>query len=222
MICITGDTHGEQARLLCPQGPKTPRAGDHLIICGDFGFIFRDNYAEKMFLKDLEQLPYTILFVDGNHENFEALGRYPVELWQGGKVHRIGKNILHLMRGQVFTIEGKTFFTFGGAYSRDRWWRERNISYWEEELPSDADYKEADRNLTTCDYAVDYVLTHTAPREVILRRGYIPDPHEAELNGFLEYLYYRLRFGHWYCGHFHEDAPMGDNFTFLHYDMQVL
>lgn len=29
--------------------------------------------------------------------------------WQGGKVHEIEEGILHLMRGQIFEIEGKTF-----------------------------------------------------------------------------------------------------------------
>ena len=35
----------------------------------------------------------------------------------GGKVHRIRPHVLHLMRGQVFDIEGHTFFTMGGVKS---------------------------------------------------------------------------------------------------------
>ena len=54
--------------------------------------------------------------MDGNHENFELLDDYPVSRWHGGKVHFIKESVIHLMRGQIYTIDGKTFFTFGGGY----------------------------------------------------------------------------------------------------------
>ena len=135
MIYITGDTHGDIGRMDIPFIPEEITADDYLIICGDFGFVFFDNVAENKILNTLAKKPFTICFIGGNHENFNALINYPVEEWNGGKVHRIRKNILHLMRGQVFTIEGKTFFTMGGAYSIDRYRRRKDISYWEEELP---------------------------------------------------------------------------------------
>jgi hypothetical protein len=56
-----------------------------------------------------------VLFVDGTHENFDLLNAMAKESWNGGKVHIVSENILHLMRGQVFNINGKLFFTFGGA-----------------------------------------------------------------------------------------------------------
>ena len=55
-------------------------------------------------LKPFSDLPVTVLFVDGNHENFDLLNAYPVEMWKGGKVHNIKPDIIHLMRGQVFEI----------------------------------------------------------------------------------------------------------------------
>ena len=97
-------------------------------------------------LDELAEKPYQILFIDGNHENFNALNSYPVEEWNGGKVHRIRKNILHLMRGQVFTIEGKTFFTMGGAYSIDKHLRKEGYSWWSDEKPNDAENGESDEN----------------------------------------------------------------------------
>lgn len=33
------------------------------------------------------------------------LEEYPVEIWNGGKVHRINDSVIHLMRGQVFESE---------------------------------------------------------------------------------------------------------------------
>lgn len=34
-------------------------------------------------------------------------------------MHWVRPNILHLMRGQVFELQGYTFFTLGGAKSHD-------------------------------------------------------------------------------------------------------
>ena len=59
------------------------------------------------------------LLTDGNHENFDRLYAYPVEMWHGGKVHKIRPSVIHLMRGQIFELEEKKIFTFGGASSHD-------------------------------------------------------------------------------------------------------
>ena len=37
----------------------------------------------------------------------------------GGQVNYVRPYVLHLMRGQVFEIDGTSFFTMGGAASRD-------------------------------------------------------------------------------------------------------
>ena len=62
------------------------------------------RYLEKEQPMELEEKPFTTLYVDGNHENFDRLYGYPIENWQGGKVHKIRPSVLHLMRGQVFEI----------------------------------------------------------------------------------------------------------------------
>jgi len=224
LIYITGDTHGEQARFaaLREYGEPEWTGDDCLIVCGDFGYIFYDDEKERLFLDELEQKPYTVCFVDGNHENFPAICRYPVETWNGGKVHRIRRNVLHLMRGQVFDIDGKTFFTMGGAYSIDRYMRKEGVSYWNEEVPDGDDYREASENLKRCGHKVDYIITHTAPREMIMRMGHYPDPQDMELTGFLEWIMYEVKYKHWYCGHWHMDREMSENFTALWYDVAVI
>ena len=47
------------------------------------------------------------------------LRELPVEDWHGGTVQRVRPSVIHLMRGQVYDIAGKRFFTMGGASSRD-------------------------------------------------------------------------------------------------------
>lgn len=222
MIYVTGDTHAERMHFLNYRIDPNWTADDIHIVCGDWGFLLRNNEVEHQFLDLLEQRPCTFCFVDGNHENFPAIFRYPGEDWNGGRIHRIRKNVIHLMRGQVFTLQGKKIFTFGGAYSIDRNARVLNKSYWEEELPTPEEYREAVRNLELHGNEVDYILTHTAPREMIRLMGYNPDSHEMELAGFLEYIMYQVKHRHWYCGHWHMDRDLTDSFTALWYDTRKL
>ena len=225
MFYITGDMHGEQSRfydLAYNHNETLWSHNDYLFICGDWGFLFFNNRSENAFLDDLSSRPYTICFLDGNHENFQALAEYPEELWNGGRIHRIRKNIIHLMRGQYYTIQGKTFFTMGGAYSIDRYRRKLNESYWPEELPNNEEYKEAASNLKAHGFNVDYILTHTAPREIMLRMGITPDAHDAELTGFLEWVYYETSFQHWFFGHLHRDQIISENMSAVWFDLHEL
>lgn len=216
MIRITGDMHRTIGRFMRGNSnfirDTTWSEKDVLIVAGDFGFVFLDTAEEHDWLDWLERTkPYTIAFVDGNHENHTRIAEYPEEEWCGGKIHRIRKNVIHLMRGQVFDIRGKKIFTMGGAYSIDRATRNLGYSYWNEELPNDAEYKEAVANLKKHNYNVDYIVTHTAPKEIVLHMGFVPDPHDYELTGFLEYLMYECKgFKKWFYGHWHLDGEYYD------------
>ena len=92
---------------------------DYMIVCGDFGCVWNGDKSDDTQLDRLEALPFTVLFVDGNHENFDALNKYPVEEWRGGKAHKIRPQVIHLIRGQVLELQGRSFFTMGGAQSYD-------------------------------------------------------------------------------------------------------
>ena len=121
MIYATGDLHGNALRFQPEYFPEQAEMtkDDYMIVCGDFGFVWNGDKSDDAQLGKLEALPFTVLFVDGNHENFDALNEYPIEQWHGGKVHRIRPHVLHLMRGQAFELQGRTFFTMGGAQSHD-------------------------------------------------------------------------------------------------------
>ena len=125
MIYVTGDTHGQidfyKLRVFAEEHPGLTK-DDYVIIAGDFGGVWNSRTLDED-LAPYEELSFTVLFVDGNHENFDLLATFPKEVWKGGLVHRIRTNIIHLMRGQVYEIEGKTFFTLGGATSIDKYMR---------------------------------------------------------------------------------------------------
>lgn len=221
MIYVTGDTHGEEARWTKANLPvlNQLKEDDYVIVCGDFGYIFTGSRKENEFLDKLEKLKFTILFVDGNHEAFPLIASYPQEVWNGGKVHRIRKNILHLMRGQVFTIEGYRVFAMGGANSIDRCMREEGVSWWPEEMPSEAEYAEADENLKKAGYEVDYIITHAAPEDTMsMFHPYHPD--ERKHNFYLEWVREHVKYRHWYFGHLHEDCDLWRHQTVLWFDVR--
>jgi len=124
MIYVTGDIHGDISRFYTRNFPekKGLTKSDYLIICGDFGLVWDyrgETPEEKDRLNYLDNMPCTVLFCDGNHENFDRLNQYPIGEWNGGLVHVLRPNVLHLMRGEVFDIDGRRTFAFGGAASHD-------------------------------------------------------------------------------------------------------
>ena len=219
MIFITGDTHGERARIDRIQREAHVSKGDYLIICGDFGYIFRNNEDEMRFLDSLEEKDFTICFLDGNHENFPAIDSYPLESWNGGQIHRVRKNILHLMRGEIYTIEGHSFFVMGGAYSIDRPLRTLNVSYWDEELPNSSEYKNASENLKRHGMKVDYILTHTAPSFITRYFRNRFNTLGGELESFLEWIACEVEFREWFFGHWHFDKKLDGKYRALWFDV---
>lgn len=221
MIHITGDTHGTRdwGKIFMAYRNRKISSGDYLIITGDFGAIWNGNGKDDEILNRYEKLPFTILFIDGNHENFDVLNSYPVEMWNGGKIHKIRNNIIHLMRGQVFTIENKTFFTMGGGTSIDKEWRlqwkyeqnqylKRGKSpkkiWWEQELPTEDEILEAKKNLSANQNRVDYILTHTQSN-LFMERQLQFIKENSILTNFLDYVVENVQYKRWFCGHFHVD-----------------
>lgn len=100
MIYITADTHGEIERF-SSKNTKKLKALDTLFVAGDFGFVWRSKEREKN-LKKLAKLPYKILFIDGYHEDFEALSAYPDTVYRGAAAKEIAKDkIYYIKRGEI-------------------------------------------------------------------------------------------------------------------------
>lgn len=224
MIFVTGDTHGRhdghKLYLFSANHPELTM-DDYVIIAGDFGGVWNGDTLEYD-LTYYTQLPFTVLFVDGNHENFDLLNSYPVEIWNGGKVHKIKPNIIHLMRGQIFEIEGKTIFTFGGATSIDKYRRREGESWWQQELPTYEELDEGIANLKRYGNKVDYIITHscgqralTYPQLRIAAGIKIACPESHLLSNFEDI----VEFKHWYFGHFHIDANLSDKYTVLMHEI---
>ncbi|MBR4948549.1 MAG: metallophosphoesterase [Clostridiales bacterium] len=211
-IFITGDTHGDydwnKLNTTYFTEQKQLTKDDYVIIAGDFGGVWGMDRTDKYIIKTYENRNFTTLFVDGNHENHDALDRYPVEEWHGGKIHRISDTVIHLMRGQVYEIDGRTFFTMGGAQSTDKMCRKEGVSWWAREIPSDEEFDEAIRNLEKHDFKVNYIVTHCAPENYAF---YMQMEYSRKFNRLTEFLSsliteYNVDFDGWYFGHYHEDT----------------
>ena len=205
MIVLISDIHGDPEILNTIIQTEKMNKDDVLIVCGDFGLVFNGSKRENNALDKLDTLGTTICYVDGNHESFELLKSYPCEKWNGGTVHRIRENILHMMRGQVYNIESKKIFTMGGASSEDKQIRIPGKNWWREEIPSVRECDEAVKNLKNNGCRVDYIITHQAPCKVVHEMGGRIQPEEVGFTGFLDLLTENVRFEKWYFGHWHTD-----------------
>lgn len=236
MIYITGDLHGGDSSYHITAAKFRPaKRGDIVLCCGDFGGVWWHDYHtneqhrrnENGFLEMTLRKRVLWLAVDGNHENFARLfgGEFPLVEIFGGRAYKIRENIYYLKRGEIFTIEGKTFLAFGGANSHDRFgakvaslaWgggydtvpaRIEGIDWWPEEIPSQDDIDNALRNLDRVGWRVDHVISHTCPsseRPFFLKSSRIPDPTET----ILQEIYEKLTFISWHFGHFHINHQLG-------------
>ncbi len=248
MIYITGDTHADfKHRFNMENFPeqKEMTKDDYVIICGDFGGVWDvgwESKNEKYWLDWFEERAYTLLFVDGNHENFDRLNGYPEKEWHGGKVHELRPHVLHLMRGQVFEIDEKKFFTFGGASSHDitggiletddpsfkekkkkldkgyEPYRINHLSWWEQELANEEEMQEGRNNLRKHDYTVDFIVTHccSSSTQVLIGGSMYKPDRETD---YLEFIKNYVNYKKWFFGHYHDNRNIFDKEILIYEQM---
>ncbi len=201
MIYITGDTHGNIDFFKVKQYFENKYVTDeeYLIILGDAGIVWSET---ECYIRDYSYLRLNVLFIDGNHENFELLNKFPIVDYNGAKCHRLDDSVYHILRGEIINLNGLSFLCMGGATSIDKFYREEGISWWKEENISDLDIQNALDNLKKYDYKIDYVLTHCAPNKYVEKMfGYKTDSNTEKLSK----LEYYCTFNNWYFGHYHQD-----------------
>lgn len=249
-VYITGDCHGDWRRFSSRNFPEQKQMSrdDFVIVCGDFG-LWHDTKEEQNWLDWLAEKSFTLLFVDGNHENFDRLygDEFEVIDFHGGKAHKIRENIFHLMRGYVFKLCGKKFFAFGGASSHDiddgildpkdfdtteeliytanEWVRERKmfrikgVSWWSQELPTIEEMEHGKKSLEENNNEVDYVITHCCPQTIASVLSRGLYKHDS-LTSYFNEIMENVKFTKWYCGHYHKDSVLFDKFVMKYEDIE--
>lgn len=209
MIYITGDLHGDSRRFQTKELRRLKKT-DTLIVCGDFGFVWDGSPGEQKQLKWIGKRRYQVLFVEGPHDNLELLEQYPLEEWNGGKTRHICGNLRQLCRGEVFRLEGKDIFAFGGGEAEDD--RPMLQPDWAGgELPHPEEIANAWNNLARVQYKVDYIITHQPSRKI--RQFLDTDRHDANaLDAFLDEVRDRCSYRRWYFGALHKNklVPPGE------------
>ena len=242
-IWLTGDIHGNPVRLSTDSFYEQKEfSGDKdeniVIILGDFGLVWSrdgENKNEKYWLDWLESKPFTTVFVDGNHENHIRLATYPVKEWHGGKVHEIRPHVLHLQRGEIFTIEDKKFFAFGGASSHDiqdgildyedEDWREqartlekngkymyrvKGLTWWEQELPNEEEMNNGLDNLKKENNKIDYIITHSPSTSELYLMGGKGLYQSDILTNYLEEVKANTEYKRHFFAHMHVNKAIND------------
>lgn len=244
-IWITGDIHGDPTRIGSKFWERHKITGtkdeNFVIVCGDFGLIWDypcESKREAHWLRWLESKNFTILWCDGNHENYDRIysSEYPIEEWHGGKAQIIRPHVIHLLRGEVYDILDKKFFVFGGASSHDirdgvldpqkdkqkikEWshdwsklFRVNHRSWWKEELPSEEEMRHGIETLNKHNNKVDFIITHCAPQQIASMMGYF-QPDIA--TGYLNIIAETVKFGRWYFGHYHQDTTIMSKFIAIY------
>lgn len=244
MVYVTGDCHADFRKFSTKAFPeqKEMTRDDIVIVCGDFG-IWHDTEEERYWFKWLSKKNFTLVFVDGNHENFDRLygDEFPVVDFHGGKAHKIRDNIYHLIRGYVFEFDGKKFFAFGGARSHDiqdgildvenfetdhefyetvkqwyaqgKWFRINHVSWWQQELPTQDELIFGLQTLIRNHNKVDYIISHCCPQEVASMLGF----READaLTSWFNMVAHTVQFDRWYFGHYHDNKQVMGKFVLLY------
>jgi predicted phosphodiesterase len=205
MICITGDTHSDFRRF---NSKNMTKEISYLIIAGDFGGIWSTNPEDKnenYWLDWLNDKPWETIVCLGNHENYERIYQLPLEQHLGNPMYKVRDKIWIAQHGNVYNIEDMKIFFFGGAESIDKEGRLNRISWWQEEIPSYADYQRGIESLKAVKGEVALVISHTAPTEAVASFGFPEketDPTIKMLNAMEELLEDDISF---FFGHFHEN-----------------
>ena len=236
---------------------------DYVIICGDFGGIwsydsrydetmsaFRETTAfehgeskrERYWLDWLSEKNFTVLFCDGNHENYDRLEKaYPEVAFHGGRAHQIRENVFHLMRGYVFELDGCRIFVFGGAESHDisdgilrpyefssesefervhkRAYdanlqvRVDHVSWWERELPTQEEMDRGIRELEKYGNQVDFIVSHCGPRNVVSAAGFA---EKNVLGMYFDKIVDTVEFKKWFFGHYHDNRQIMSKWILLY------
>ena len=127
------------------------------------------------------------------------------------------KYFIHRFNSEVFTINDKTIFTFGGGYSTDRAYRKEGVSWWKGELPTHEEVNYALQSLEKYNTHVDIILTHDAPRDIKEYLGFynlcdmsVYGEEYEDIHSTLYFFKKNIVFQDWYLGHYHIDKDIGN------------
>ena len=144
------------------------------------------------------------------------------------------RNLLIGALGHKWELTFTTLVTFGGASSHDiqdgilnldeeeriyeyrkrgAYFRIRDFSWWDLELPTKEEMENGIKNLEKVNYKVDYIISHCCPTSI---QTLINPTYEKDLlTDYLQQISEKCTFKKWYFGHYHVDIHLNEDFTCL-------
>lgn len=160
-LLFCGDWHGEPSAATNAAKIASQQDCRIVVQCGDFGFWphLSPDYVHLV-NKNLMRYDISMVWVDGNHENFDVLFSTEWPRSEHG-FSRIADRIYYAPRGHRWEWDGVRFLALGGGYSIDKDWRlskgPEGMYWWRQETITQADVVRCGTD------PVEVMVTHDMP-----------------------------------------------------------
>jgi len=238
-ILFCGDFHANWTNVHRMLDYSLDGTIDLVVQVGDFGY-WPDTLNEMNRIETLlDDRDTHLLFVDGNHEDHEALQKLkpaPIDMEVFGPLSMEVSNHIHWMpRGTIVKFDRLTMGFFGGASSLDRQWRTPGYDWFGTEMPTPYDLENLADNVEIFG-TPDVMISHEVP--IIAGPRYDEGHHGAMFpkvdreiadslrKGIMMEAYNIAQPDVWFYGHHHQQmieyniGPHGTDFYGLGMDMQ--
>ena len=220
-IYVIGDLHGDYDLIDAKLGDchlTSTEKKDVLFVAGDAGFI--NSYETKESInkraQHLNALPFIIIVVLGNHENYDIIEKLPVTcVFNGNCYKEDGVDVYYAKNGQIFDIDGTKIFTYNGGLSIDKdqriaYEQQYGVKFWWSQEVDLSSFDDAFKKYLN--QKIDFVITHDVPRSVFFKlTPFNPGRFKnnpCPLHDSFEKIYSLKNFNHWYAGHYHPSYPV--------------
>ncbi len=192
MIYVIADTHGD-TEVLANKLIKHLKEEDHLIIAGDFGFLWENTEKEHKVIRKLGMKKHTTIFIPGENDNISLYKELAAEDAFGGRAANLFGNLWMAFPG-IFEIEGKKLLLCG-------------------EPADDAQesmINELFRSDETKALQLDAVITFEPP---VSLGGFVMGEYEAGKLGYLfDSVKTEIDFKKWYFGKLHKNMMISQKY----------
>ena len=212
---ISGDWHGEfRAAQHCAKVAVEQNC-DVIVQCGDFGYwphtdpdyLMQVNAAMKRTNKKRDGEGLFTLFIDGNHENFDALLDSNWEITPEG-FWKLDEFVYYAPRATRWEWSGVKFLALGGAHSIDKEWRLAQgpvgLYWWPQETIKQRDVYDCLNPPDGGEVEVDVMISHDMPLGTELGITlYKLDPEDDQNRMAVRTVVEHVKPKHLFHGHYH-------------------
>jgi hypothetical protein len=171
-LMLTGDWHRNMRWASRMVQHAADNGVDTILQLGDFGFWPDDDGTDPyvaQLSKQLEQSGIRLFWLDGNHENHDAI--------RAGMAEDRGP-VVYLARGFRWRWWGKEWMAVGGGVSVDKSWRTPGVDWFDREMLSPEEFEYCCRPGD-----VDVIVSHDCPAGIQVP-GWHAEEKQGLANGF--------------------------------------